>query len=511
MSLIVNTNVSSLNAQRQMMSSSLGLDQAFERLSSGLRINSAADDAAGLQISDRLQSQILGLSQGNRNANDGISLAQTAEGAMEEITSSFQRVRTLASQAANGSNTDEDRLAIQEEIRALMTEVNRIAGDTTFGGENLLDGTYEGNFQVGADAVQTIGFSMQNVDNSTTGTISANNGFTLSGIAGIASAIGANATLSESLSDKLEGLSDSIDGTEIATEFKFANVFVASTISVSTQGNAQAVLAGMDSLIAVVDKKRAELGAVQKREQITDSFQRVRTLAAQAANGSNTDEDRLAIQEEMRALMEEVNRVAADTTFGGENLLDGTYEGNFQVGADAVQTIGFSMQNVDNSTTGTISANNGFTLSGIAGIASAIGANATLSESLSDKLEGLSDSIDGTEIATEFKFANVFVASTISVSTQGNAQAVLAGMDSLIAVVDKKRAELGAVQNRFQSTINNQANISENLSAAQSRIKDADFAAETAKLTQSQILQQASQAILSQANQRPQAALSLLG
>ena len=328
MSLIVNTNVSSLNAQRQMMSSSLGLDQAFERLSSGLRINSAADDAAGLQISDRLQSQILGLNQGNRNANDGISLAQTAEGAMEEITSAFQRVRTLASQAANGSNTEEDRLAIQEEIRALMAEVNRIAGDTTFGGENLLDGTYEGNFQVGADAVQTIGFSMQNVDGS--------------------------------------------------------------------------------------------------------------------ANGS-------------------------------------------------------------------ISANGGFTLSGIAGIASAIGANAALSEALSAKLEGLSESVDGTQVAADFNFANVFIATGISVSSQAGAQAVLAGMDSLIAVVDKKRAELGAVQNRFQSTINNQANISENLSAAQSRIKDADFAAETAKLTQNQILQQASQAILAQANQRPQAALSLLG
>jgi flagellin len=310
-----------------MMSSSLGLNQAFERLSSGLRINSAADDAAGLQISDRLQSQILGLNQGNRNANDGISLAQTAEGAMEEITSSFQRVRTLASQAANGSNTDEDRLAIQDEIRALM---------------------------------------------------------------------------------------------------------------------------------------------------------------------------------------EEVNRVAADTTFGGENLLDGTYSGNFQVGANAVQTIGFSMTEVGGSDGGIAANNNGFTLSGIAGIASAIGANAALSESLADKLVGLSDSIDGTEIATEFTFANVFVASSISVSTQGNAQAVLAGMDSLIAVVDKKRAELGAVQNRFQSTINNQANISENLSAAQSRIKDADFAAETAKLTQNQILQQASQTILAQANQRPQAALSLL-
>ncbi len=322
MSLIVNTNVSSLNAQRQMMSSSLGLDQAFERLSSGLRINSAADDAAGLQISDRLQSQILGLNQGNRNANDGISLAQTAEGAMEEITSSLQRVRTLASQAANGSNTDEDRLAIQDEIRALMAEVNRIAGDTTFGGENLLDGTYNGVFQVGSDAVQTIGFSMQNV--------------------------------------------------------------------------------------------------------------------------------------------------------GG--------------------------------TANTISDNGGFTLSGIANIASAIPGG----ESLSAKLEGMSDALGSDFQATAFNFASVFLATTITVSTQANAQAVLGGMDSLIAVVDKKRAELGAVQNRFQSTINNQANISENLSAAKSRIKDADFAAETAKLTQNQILQQASQTILAQANQRPQAALSLL-
>ena len=127
MALYVNTNVSSLNAQRQLVGSGKMLDQAFQRLSSGYRINSASDDAAGLQISNRLSGQINGLNQGVRNANDGISLAQTAEGAMNEITNSFQRVRTLASQAANGSNTDEDRLAIQEEIRALMTEVNRVA------------------------------------------------------------------------------------------------------------------------------------------------------------------------------------------------------------------------------------------------------------------------------------------------------------------------------------------------------------------------------------------------
>jgi len=319
MPLFVNTNISALNAQRQLMSSGLGLDQAFLRLSSGMRINSAADDAAGLQISDRLQSQIMGLQQGNRNANDGISLAQTAEGAMNEVTTMFQRIRTLASQASNGSNTDEDRIAIQEEIRALTAEVNRIAGDTTFGGQNLLDGTYAASFQVGADAVQAIGFSMKNVGG-TANSMTANGGFTLSGIAGIASAI-----------------------------------------------------AG-------------------------------KTLSALASGLSAT-----------------LGTTADNTTF-----------------------------------------------------------------------------------------ATVFGATSISVSTQANAQTVMAGMDALIAVVDKKRAELGAVQNRFQSTINNQANIAENLSAARSRIKDADFAEETAKLTKNQILQQASQTILAQANQRPQAALSLL-
>jgi len=320
MALYVNTNVSSLNAQRQLSNSANSLDTSFKRLSSGMRINSAKDDAAGMQVSNRLTGQINGLNQGIRNANDGISLAQTAEGAMDESTQMFQRIRTLAQQASNGSNTDEDRLAIQEEIRSLSEEVNRVAADTTFGGQNLLDGTYNANFQVGADAVQTIGFSMQDVGG-TANTLTANNGFTLSGIAGIASGV----------------------------------------------------------------------------------------------TGSN--------------------------------------------------------------------------LSSVAGTISTVVGNAADSAS----------------------FAGVFTASGISVSSQANAQAVLAGMDSLIAVVDKKRAELGAVQNRFQSTIRNQSNISENLSAAKSRIKDTDFAQETASLTKMQILQQASQTILSQANQRPQAALSLLG
>lgn len=322
MALVVNTNVSSINAQRQLQQSSSMLDTSFQRLSTGLRINNANDDAAGLQISNRLQSQILGFYQGNRNANDGISLAQTIEGAIDEVTQMFQRVRTLAQQAANGSNSGSDRLAIQEEVRALMTEVNRIAEDSTFAGQNILNGTYKSVIQVGADANQVISFSLQSV----------------------------GATI----------------------------------------------------------------------------------------NGNNS-----------------------------------------------------------------MTTNGGFTLSGIAGIASAV-----TGKQLSSLIRGVSE-IDG--IAVTETFTNSFTASAISVSSSTNAQVILAGMDSLIAVVDKKRAEVGALQNRFESVIRNQANIAENLSTAKSRIKDTDFAKETANLTKFQILQQASQTILSQANQRPQVALSLLG
>jgi len=303
MALYVNTNISSLNAQRQLMNSGNTLDTAFQRLSSGLRINSAKDDAAGLQISDRLTSQINGITQGNRNANDGISLAQTAEGALDEMTGMFQRIRTLAGQAANGSNTAADRAALQLEARQLGEEMNRIAADTTFGGTNLLDGSFSAEFQVGADANQTISMTMTSIAAATGGTVSVDS-FTVSGLAGAAS-------------------------------------------------NVSGVSAG------------------------------------------------------------------ADTAFA--------------------------------------------------------------------------------------------TASGISFTSTGEAQDVLAAVDAMIGAVDAKRAQLGAVQNRFSSTIRNQTNIIENVSAARSRIKDADFATETATLTKAQILQQASSTILSQANQRPQAALSLLG
>ncbi len=274
MALFVNTNVSALNAQRQLINSGKSLDTAFQRLSSGFRINSAADDAAGLQISNRLTSQINGLDQAIRNANDGISLSQVAEGAMDEITNALQRIRVLAVQSQNGINSSADRIALQKEVSALKAEISRIAATTQFGGVKLLDGKYSSTFLVGANAGQTI------------------------------------------------------------------------SINISRLGGG----------------------------------------------------------------------------FGSSGL-------------------------------------------GIGGL---------------------------------------------SISSLAGASRALASIDSAINVIDSKRADLGAIQNRVQSTIRNLSNIVENVSAARSRIKDTDFAKETADLTRAQILQQASTTILSQANQRPQAALSLL-
>jgi flagellin len=274
MALYVNTNVSSLNSQRQLINSGKTLDTSFQRLSSGFRINSAADDAAGLQISNRLTSQIQGLDQAIRNANDGISLAQVAEGAMDEITGALQRIRVLSVQSQNGINSSSDRIALQKEVSALKAEISRIASTTQFGGVKLLDGKYSSTFLVGANAGQTI------------------------------------------------------------------------SVNISRTGG-------------------------------------------------------------------------------------------------------------------------GFGTSGL----------------------GLSN---------------------LSISSLAGASRALASIDSAIGLIDSKRADLGAIQNRFQSTIRNLSNIVENVSAARSRIKDTDFAKETAELTRSQILQQASTTILAQSNQRPQSALSLL-
>ena len=336
MALYVNTNVSSLNAKRMLNNSTNSLDTTYKRLASGLRINSAKDDAAGLQISNRLTSQINGLEQGNRNAQDGISYAQTAEGAMDEMTTMFQRVRTLALQSANGTNSDKDRTALQEEVTSLCSEIDRIANDTTFAGKKLLVGT---------------------------------------------------------------------------------------------------------------------------------------------------------------------NSAKSDLSKG--NATGETSTVNFQVGADANQTIGVEIsQGADKY---------GFDMNGFT-TALSKSLKITAADGSSAAIEA-DDILDNTKPQAERITGFVKNGNSIAfdISTSAGAQNVIANIDYFIQSVDSKRAELGAVQNRLESTIRNQSNVSENVSDARSRIRDTDFATETANMTQQSIIQQASQSILSQANQRTQLALSLLG
>jgi flagellin len=366
MALYVNTNTSSLSAQRQLMNSGKTLDTSFQRLSSGLRINSAADDAAGLQVSNRLTSQVNGLNQAVRNANDGISVAQTAEGALDETTNMLQRMRTLSIQSANGSNSDDDRKALQQEISALSTEIDRIASDTTFGGRALLDGSYDGVYQVGADANQTISFDLSKGENQD---YAANGGFTMAGLSSNA-----------------------------AEEAKY-----------------QEEVAAYNDYFVQKDAAKAQARAEAE------------------ANGDEYIDPEIEAREEAEAR--------------GEVYVDPNAPAMPQPPASRSSSFGDTSQ--------------GF--------------------------------------------------GTPSVTSIENAQSMINIIDNMISAVGSKRAELGAIQNRLGSSISNLSNIQENVSAARSRVRDADFAEETAKLTSSQILQQASSSILAQANQRPQTALSLLG
>lgn len=441
MALYVNTNVSSLNAQRHLTSSSKVLDTAYQRLSSGLRINSAGDDAAGLQISNRLTSQINGLNQSVRNANDGISLAQTAEGALQETTNMLQRMRTLSVQSANGSNADEDRVALQQEMGQLAEEINRIADITTFGGRNLLDGTYQGIFQVGADANQTISFSMKSSGQNNSIDLAGNGGFTMS------------------------GLSSGIPYVEEKTQ--------------------------------IIPNK--EGGFVDQHGDAINEQGHLINESGELINkeGQRVNEDDVLIDEKNRPINE--NGVLIDDT-GAPINEDGTLK------QDVVNEDG-TISNADGTTTnldGTVSHPDGRVVQLDGSVMHPDGTIAHPNGSVTQP--------DGTVVEAEKKYGQPLVSvDTVSITDIKNSQSMIGMLDSMIQAVDSKRAELGAVQNRFSSTVNNLSSISENVSAARSRVRDADYAAETASLTSSQIIQQASSTILAQANQRPQAALQLLG
>ncbi|KGJ96997.1 flagellin [Colwellia psychrerythraea] len=393
MALSVNTNISSLNAQRNLTKSGEGLATSMQRLSSGMRINSAKDDAAGLQISNRLTSQINGLGVAQRNANDGISMAQTAEGAMQESTNILQRMRELSLQSANGSNSSEDRAALQKEVSALQTELTRIAETTSFGGQNLLDGTFGTKaFQVGSNSGETISVGLKNIS---------------------ADVLGDTDTHAVSA------------GAVTAGELSTAEIGNGGTMSVSYV---------------------TSTGATAKSIEVD--------MSAVTATGTTTDMASLD-----SALNASLNGIGVTSTAG---VLGGS-----MISSTATLTI-----NMEDTAGGATAA-------------------ATVGISVSAAVTTQVDDIDVSDV----------LGSSAAVRT----------IDNALAEINNSRADLGAVQNRFSHTINNLANVQENVSASRSRIQDTDFAKETAQMTKNQILQQAGTSILAQANQVPQAALSLLG
>jgi flagellin len=439
----------------------------MERLSSGMRINSAQDDAAGLQISNRLTSQIEGLAVAQRNANDGISIAQTAEGAMSATTDILQRMRELALQSANGSNSDADRDALQKELTALQTEITRIAETTSFGGQNLLDGSFGSKaFQIGADANQTISMNLANTSANAIG----NNSVTGAGT-GYGSP--ADLSLAANLAAGVAGGTFGVIGFQASTDITIANGDGAQTTADQINNGGFGITAK-----ATLTTTLSSLNAASDGNLVigTSSFD----LASFGGDAS--------------LLSEELNKVGIESTVDNAGVI--TFTAN---DVDGVEITG--------ATAGTASLGGG-----AAAGAQSVASQLELSSGNTFALRGTDlDDVLGGSIGATGGTSSLAAISTVSITTQTGAQSALDIIDGALGFIDGERADLGAIQNRFDYTISNLANIQENVSASRSRIQDTDFAVETANLTKNQILQQAGTSILAQANQLPQAALSLIG
>ena len=517
MAISVNTNVSSLNAQRNLAKSGEGLATSMERLASGMRINSAKDDAAGMQISTRLTSQISGLGVAQRNANDGISMAQTAEGALQSSTDILQRMRELALQSANGSNSTSDREALQKEVTALQTELTRIADTTTFGGQKLLNGDYgTQQFQVGSDSNQTIGVTLNSAAAEDIGL--RGKGFDLAAIAGFSGASETAKTFADtdSLSVTAGGQTNTIDLTtgmsaaDLAGQFNSTEgVFgVGATTQVAVGGFGATNTTATDVVtlnVAGVEISATAAatgdGTVTALNTAIDSAT-AEALAAKGitasvvTNAGTTGDDLLVFT---NASGENID-VTMEIQGGNTDGLDGTvsaYDGTAVIaGGVTVSAAADTTENKTATITGRLDVSNAVLDSDFS----------TLSVTGTGALNG-----PGTTNATLDTTTSLTSIANLDISSAGGSQSAIDVIDAALQQIGDERAELGAVQNRFSQTINNLANIQENASASRSRIQDTDYATETAQMTKNQILQQAGTSILSQANQLPQAALSLLG
>ncbi len=495
MASTINTNIQSLNAQRNLASSQASLATSMQRLSSGLRINSAKDDAAGLAISDRMTSQVRGLNQAARNANDGISLAQVAEGALGSTTSNLQRIRELAVQAANGTNTASDRAALQQEVLQLTTEIARVGNQTEFNGLKLLDGSYTTQqFQVGANANQTIGVSVSSARATDMGNNAINSTATAPSMA--TAAVGTPAAVLNGFLAQTMTLA--ANGTVATIPSSGTLPPGASAKQVATAINAYTSTSGVTAVASTTATvSNVTAGAVQFK--LTGANATPITISATVSSSS----DLYSLAQAINAQSTSTGITAAADKTGNLVLTQAEgYDIKLENLNAAGGLTGANIKGADTATSVAFGAANSGTE------ASAVGGSVALNSSNGFTLT--STDTTGTFVAAGSSGSTLSPVSAIDVSTAAGATAALQVVDSALASVSSNRAALGAVQNRFQTTIENLQTNSENLSASRSRIQDADFAMETANLSRTQILQQAGTAMVAQANQLPQGVLQLL-
>jgi flagellin len=512
MALTINTNTMSLNAQRNLSTSQASLATSLQRLSSGLRINSAKDDAAGMAIATRMTTQINGLNQAQRNANDGVSLAQTTEGALQEVTNNLQRIRELAVQSANSTNSSSDRAALDQEVQQRLSELDRIASQTAFNGQKVLDGTFgTATFQVGANVGETISVGL--ATNMRTIAL----GKTADYVSGAAynsaltvgqqgSAVSANAIAGGDLTIAL-------GSSQAVSVGASANYAGSSTDQSATSAYAKAAAingAGVGGLTAVADTT-IQIG-----------------FATAAASATANDTYSLSINGVAiyTNATTSITGSAAATAINSNSSATGvvaTFDStNNRMTLEAVDGRDIRISQTAGSAAG---ANEGFNGTGAgtnnninAALAfnTAAGATTAVTALGSIRLVAADTIVVGGNTPANSNFAAGSLAlgnsalNSASVTTVANANTAITRVDAALTAVSSLRSALGAIQSRFESVVTSLQTAAENLSASRSRIQDADFAAETANLTRAQILQQAGTAILAQANSAPQSVLKLL-
>lgn len=468
--LVINTNVASINAQRNLQKNSSSLNQALERLSSGLRINRAGDDAAGLAISENLRSQIRGLNMAVKNCSDGVSLVQTADGAMDTYTEIAQRIRELAVQASSDVNSNDNRHSIQLEINQQVDELNRIAKTMQFNGQNLFDGTFTNKrIQAGAESGQTLLVSVGDLRTNTIGAVAQATGTQVNGTAmndGDIKINGINvpSSATSSAADKAAAINSVYPDTGVTATVQPAQIVAVSAVPAGTMSLAT------NDVLTINGVSIPSTGSV----------------AVTANDGTGS------LRRAINAVSDQTG-VQATVDAGGKLVLTAVDDREFTINTSSVNSADTTAlgigTNVDTKVGGRLqlSSDSAFTVS-----------------------DGTGDALNLVGMTGSFAVDSTTSISNVDITTFGSAQKTITMVDNALRQISNVRAGLGALTNRLENTISNLQISSENLSASDSRIRDADFAAETANLTRAQILQQSGVAVLAQANTSKQAVLKLL-